>query len=158
MHAAALRAREHQVVFCGLEVLRLIGERRESCQDVDEEDVQVIFDFMRNVTHRCLANTEEFFRAAAMEQYLLNHHRATSLFENLSRASSPDEFALLSQTYTTLVAELIFEDRRCLSKLDCDPVTLSQFFEWEREIDHIAHQHGQTLHRLEMKYTTPHCI
>ena len=59
MQAAALRAREHQVVFCGLEVLRLIGERMENRSDVDREDVQVILTFMREVAHRCLDNTED---------------------------------------------------------------------------------------------------
>ena len=57
-----------------------------------------------------------------------------------------------------LLAHSIFEDRRCLSALDCDPVTLSQFYEWEREIADLARQHGQRLHQLEMKYTSPHCI
>ena len=158
MQAAALRAREHQVVFCGLEVLRLIGERMENRSDVDREDVQVILTFMREVAHRCLDNTEEFLRAAAMEQKLVDHRRARSLFDEMSRTSAAEEFAALCQVYTTLVAELIFEDRRCLSRLDCDPVTLSQFYEWEREIDELARQHGNTLHRLEMKYTSPHCI
>jgi hypothetical protein len=35
---------------------------------------------------------------------------------------------------------------------------LGQFYEWERETDALARPHGQTLHRLEMKYTIPHCI
>jgi hypothetical protein len=158
MQAAASRAREHQVVFCGLEVLRLIGERMESRSDVDDEDVRLVLTFMREVAHRCLDNTEEFLQAASMEEKLLRHERARSLFDQMSRTSAVEEFAALCQTYTTLVAELIFEDRRCLSRLECDPVTLSQFYEWEREIDELAHQQRQTLHRLETKYTNPHCI
>jgi hypothetical protein len=158
MRSAAQRAREHQVVFCGLEVLRLIGERIENRTDVDGEDVQLVLTFMRDVTHRCLDNTEEFLQAASMEQKLLGHRRARSLFDEMSRTGAGEDFAAHCRTYTTLVAELSFEDRRCLSSLDWDPVTLSQFYEWEREIDELAHQHGQTLHRLEMKYTSPHCI
>jgi hypothetical protein len=37
-------------------------------------------------------------------------------------------------------------------------VMLGQFYEWERETDALARPHGQVLHRLEMKYTNPHCI
>ena len=158
MQSATQRAREHQVVFCGLEVLRLIGERIENRTDVDGEDVQLVLTFMRDVTHRCLDNTEEFLQAASMEQKLLSHRRVRSLFDEMSRSCAGEDFAEHCRLYTTLVAELIFEDRRCLSGLDWDPVTLSQFYEWEREIDELAHQHGQTLHRLEMKYTSPHCI
>src|SRR5205085_2401663 len=109
--------------------------------------------FMRDIAHRCLDNTEEFLRAASMEQKLVNHRRARSLFDEMSCASAAEDFAAICHVYTALVAELIFEDRRCLSGLDCDPVTLSQFYEWEREIDELARQHGHTLHRLEMKYT-----
>jgi hypothetical protein len=158
MQSAAARVREHQVVFCGLEVLRLIGERIENRTDVDGEDVQIVLTFMRDVAHRCLDNTEEFLRAASLEQKLLSHRRARSLFDEMSRTSFGENFAGNCRTYTALVAELIFDDRRCLSRLDWDPVTLGQFYEWEREIDELAHQHGQTLHRLEMKYTSPHCI
>jgi len=54
MQAAASRVRDHQVVFCGLEVLRLMGERVEDSCDVDGDDVEVVLTFMRNVAHRCL--------------------------------------------------------------------------------------------------------
>ena len=157
MQATASRAREHQVVFCGLEVLRLIGERMENRHDVDGQDVQVVLVFMRDIAHRCLENTEEILRFASLDQSIANHHRARSLFEELSRAEG-EAFAEACRLYTDLLANSIFEDRRCLSTLGCDPVTLSQFYEWEREIDDLARQHGQLIHRLEMKYTSPHCI
>ena len=157
MRVTTSRAREHQVVFCGLEVLRLMGERIEGSADIDGEDLQLVLSFMRDVAHRCIGNTEEFLQAASMEQRLLNHRRVRSLFDEMS-GTSGENFAVVCRSYTTLVAELIFEDRKCLAGLDWDPVTLGQFYEWEREIDELAHQHGETLHRLEMKYTSPHCI
>jgi len=158
MQPAKSRAREHQVVFCGLEVLRLIGERMESRNDVDGQDLQVVLAFMRDVAHRCLDNTEEILRFACMDQRIANHEKARSLFEQLSRASAAEEFAVSCRLYTDLLAHTISEDRRCLATLGCDPVTLSQFYEWERETDDLARQHGQTMHRLEMKYTNPQCI
>ena len=157
MQAAASRVKEHQVVFCGLEVLRLIGERMENSHDVDGQDLQLVLGFMRDVAHRCLDNTEEILRFAAMEQNVARHRQAKSLFEELI-ASEGLLFASTCRRYTDLLAHSIFEDRRCLSTLDCDALTLSQFYEWEREIADLARQHGQTLHQLEMKYTSPHCI
>jgi hypothetical protein len=154
---AVLRVKEHQVVFCGLEVLRLIGERIEDQTDVDGRDLQLILTFMRDVAHRCLENTEEILRFASMEQNVARHRQAKSLFEELTQAEGL-EFASTCRRYTDLLAHSIFEDRRCLSTLDCDALILSQFYEWEREIADIARQHGQTLHQLEMKYTSPHCI
>ena len=157
MPATPSRAREHQVVFCGLEVLRLIGERMEKRDDVDTQDLLLVLQFMRDVAHRCLENTEDILRFAAMDVSLANHQRARTLFEQLSGASV-DDFASLCRAYTNILAATIFEDRRCLSLLDCDLTTLSQFYEWEREVDELARTHGQTLHRLEVKYTSPHCI
>jgi len=157
MPATPSRAREHQVVFCGLEVLRLIGERMEKRDEVDRQDLQLVLQFMRDVAHRCLENTEDILRFAAMDVSLANHQRARTLFEQLSGASV-DDFASLCRAYTNILAASIFEDRRCLSLLDCDLTTLSQFYEWEREVDELARTHGQTLHRLEVKYTSPHCI
>ena len=157
MQVSASRAREHQVVFCGLEVLRLIGERMENRHDVDGTDIQVVLSFMRDVAHRCLDNTEDILRLASLEQNVAKHRQARSLFEELNRAEG-EAFAAACRLYTDLLASSIFEDRRCLSTLDCDPVTLSQFYEWEREIADLARDHGQTLHRLEMKYTSPACI
>jgi hypothetical protein len=69
-----------------------------------------------------------------------------------------EEFASLCRLYVNLVATSIFEDRRCLSTLGCDLTTLGQFYEWEREVDELARPHGEVLHRLETKYTIPHCI
>jgi uncharacterized protein YdiU (UPF0061 family) len=157
MQTAVSRTREHQLVFCGLEVLRLIGERMESRDDVDGEDVELVLTFMRDVAHRCLDNTEEILQIASMEQNVAKHQQARLLLEELSRIDGP-AFASTCRSYTDLLANSIFEDRRCLSMLDCDPVMLSQFYEWEREIADMARQHGQILHRLEMKYTNPHCI
>ena len=157
MQSTAARAREHQVVYCGLEVLRLIGERIESSDHVDQEDLLVILAFMRDVAHRCLENTEEIFRLASMDQRLAVHTRARLLFDQLSRADGLD-FAAACRQYTDILSQSIPEDRRCLATLDCDPVTLGQFYEWEHETDALARRHGQTLHRLEMKYTNPHCI
>jgi len=157
MQAAVSRAKEHQVVFCGLEVLRLIGERMEDRNDVDGRDLQLVLSFMRDVAHRCLDNTEDLLRLAALEDNVAKHRQAISLFEELKQAEG-SAFALACRRYTDLLAHSIFEDRRCLSRIDCDPVTLSQFYEWEREIADLARQHGHTLHQLELKYTSPHCI
>jgi hypothetical protein len=92
-----------------------------------------------------------------MEENVARHRQARSLFDELTRTDGA-AFASACRRYTDLLASSIFEDRRCLSTLDCDPVTLSQFYEWEREISDLARPHGQTLHKLEMKYTSPHCI
>jgi hypothetical protein len=161
MRSTASRAREHQVVFCGLEVLRLIGERMESRDDVDGEDLKIVLGFMRDVAHRCLDNTEELLRAAALEQSIINHGRARSLFDELIQAagtSGSEQFALICRQYTTLVADVIYDDRRCVASLSGDYDTLGQFYEWEREIAEIERRHAQALHHLELKYTSPHCI
>jgi hypothetical protein len=161
MRATAARAREHQIVFCGLEVLRLMGERMENSSDVDPADIAFVLDFMSRVAHRCLDNTEEILRFASLDGNLSNHERARSLFEQLhtaARAPAQEEFARLCRHYTNLLASSIFEDRLRLSSLDCDLTTLSQFYEWERDVDELARAHGQALHRLEAKYTSPHCI
>jgi hypothetical protein len=157
MRAAVSRAREHQVVLCGLEVLRLIGDRMEDRSEIDRQDLVVVLNFMREVAHRCLENTEEILRFASMEQHIARHNRAKSLFEELVQADA-STFAPTCHLYTDLLAHSIFDDRRCLSTLDCDAVTLSQFYEWEHEITELAREHGQALHRLEIKYTAPHCI
>jgi len=155
---ASGRVREHQVVLCGLEVLRLIAERIENRNDVDGRDVQLVLGFMREVAHRCLDNTEDILRLACLEQNVVNHRRARTVFETLSRDADAAEFSSACRLYTDLLAHAIFEDRRCLSKLDCDPQLLSRFYEGERETYELARQYGRTLHHLEMKYTNPHCI
>jgi hypothetical protein len=158
---ATARAREHQVVFCGLEVLRLINERMENQTDIDRQDLKVVMNFMRTVAHRCLDNTEDILRAAGMEASLANHARARSMFNQLDGAGDDfrnDEFTALCRTYVDLLATAIFEDRRCLATLGCDVTILGQFYEWECEVDELARPHGELLHRLETKYTSPHCI
>jgi hypothetical protein len=157
MQATAARAREHQVVFCGLEVLRLMGERIEGRDEVDRDDLTIVLTFMRDVVHRCLDNTEDILRFALMEERLRNHRRARSLFDELSQ-SEGTRFAAVCRLYTDSLLQSIVDDRRCLAALDCDPEALGQFYEWESETDALARRHGQTLHQLEMKYTNPHCI
>jgi hypothetical protein len=158
VHAAKSHCREHQVVFSGLEVLRLMGERMQGRSDVDREDVDVVLRFMQEVTHRCLENTEHILRTASLDKNLANLLRARNAFEELNGASGTDQFALACRLYAELVADSIFDDRRCVSSLDCDAATLAQFYEWEREIDELAREYCQTIHRLETKYMTPHCI
>src|ERR1051326_394480 len=158
---ATASAREHQVVFCGLEVLRLIGERLEKQNDVDRKDLDVVLRFMRDVGHRCLDNTEDILRAAGVEASLATHGRARSIFKQLDTAETAlatEEFSSLCRAYVDLLATAIFEDRRCLATLGCEMTALEQFYEWEREVDDLARQHSELLHRLETKYTTPHCI
>jgi len=158
---ATARAREHQVVFCGLEVLRLMGERLENRNEVDVQDLDIVLIFMRDVAHRCLDNTEEILRFAAMDGSLSNHVRARSVLDQLTSGVNDfatEGFASLCRLYVNLLATSIFEDRRCLSTLGCDLTTLGQFYEWEREVDELARPHGEVLHRLETKYTIPHCI
>ena len=158
---ATARAREHQVVFCGLEVLRLISDRLESRNDIDRQDLDAVLGFMRTVALRCLDNTEEILRFAGMDASLANHMRARSIFNRLDSAVNnveSEEFRLLCVAYVNVLATAIFEDRRCLATLGCDVTTLGQFYEWEREVDELARPHGELLHRLETKYTSPHCI
>jgi hypothetical protein len=158
---ATARAREHQLVFCGLEVLRLIGERLENRNEVDRQDLDTVLTFMREVAHRCLDNTEDILRFAAMDASLANHARTHSIFMQINSTAmdiAPEQFAALCRLYIDLLARSIFEDRRCLSTMDCDPTTLGQFYEWEREVDELARPHGEILHQLETKYTEPHCI
>ena len=76
---------------------------------------------------------------------------------NCHNAEGP-AFAAACRTYSELLAQSIIEDRRSLAALDCDPLVLGQFYEWESETDALARPHAQVLHRLEMKYTSPHCI
>jgi hemerythrin-like domain-containing protein len=158
---ATARAREHQVVFCGLEVLRLISERLDNRNDVDRQDLDIVLTFMRDVAHRCLDNTGDILHFAAMEGRLANHSKARSVLDELNARRNDfttEEFSALCRLYVDLVAASIFEDRRCLSTLDCDMTSLAQFYEWEREIDELARSHAELIHRLETKYTTPHCI
>lgn len=158
---ATARAREHQVVFCGLEVLRLIGERLENQTEVDRKDLDTILAFMGDVAHRCLDNTEDILRFAAMEASIANHTRARSVWSQLHSSAddfATENFAALCRLYVDLLATSIYEDRRCLPALGCDLTTLGQFYEWELEVDELARPHGELLHRLETKYTTPHCI
>jgi hypothetical protein len=158
---AIARAREHQVVFCGLEVLRLIGERVETRSDVDRSDLNLVLTFMRTVGHRCLDNTEDILRVAGLDTSVANHVRARSIFERLDTPENDfatDEFSSLCRAYVDLLATAIFEDRRCLATLDCEMTILGQFYEWEREVDELARLHSDVLHRLESKYTIPHCI
>src|SRR5262245_44542324 len=126
MQAAATRIKEHQIVFCGLEVLRLIGERIGDRNEVDREDLEMVFDFMRDVAHRCLDNTDEILRSASLDQNIAKHSEAKLLFDELTRSDSV-AFPSLCRRYTDLLAQSIFEDRRCLSTLGCDAMTLSQF-------------------------------
>jgi len=158
MQPNAARSREHQVIFCGLEVLRLIGERIESSSDVDQQDVDVVLGFLHDVAHKCLENTEHILRSASLERNVANHQLTRTAFDELSCSWATDQFPSACRAYSELLANSIFDDRRCVSKLDCDPLALSQFYEWEREIDEISRQYRQTLHRLEIKYTHPHCI
>ena len=158
---AIARAKEHQVVFCGLEVLRLIGERLESQNEVDRQDIETVLSFMREIAHRCLDNTEDILHFAAKDEKIANHARARSVFgqlDNMVNDSACEEFASLCSLYVSLLATSIFEDRLCLSTLDCDPTALEQFYQWEHEVDELERAHGEILHRLETKYTSPHCI
>src|SRR5215813_988114 len=102
MQAVASRVREHQVVFCGLEVLRLMGERMENQHDVDGEDLYLILNFMRDVVHRCLDNTKEILRFACLNQNVAKHKQALSLFEELNQTEN-QTFASTCQHYTDLL-------------------------------------------------------
>src|SRR5215831_5718920 len=114
MQAAAARTKEHQVVYCGLEVLRLIGERIESRDEVDREDLLVVLEFMRGVAHRCLDNTEDILRFASMDQNLASHRRVRILFEELSHSDGAD-FVTACRLYTDTLSQSILHDRRCLA-------------------------------------------
>src|SRR5262245_32457994 len=112
MHAGASVSRDHQIILCGLEVLRLIGERVENNHDVDGEDIQVVLGFMRDVTHRCLDTTEQLLRrtqeTSRAETALTNHGQARTLFAELMQAASTApaaEFAALTRLYTGVLGD-----------------------------------------------------
>src|SRR5262245_58879013 len=99
---ATARAREHQVVFCGLEVLRLMGERLENRNEIDVQDLRIVLIFLRDVAHRCLDNTEEILRFAAKDGSLANHVRARSVLDQLTGGVNDfatEEFASLCRLY-----------------------------------------------------------
>src|SRR5689334_5865294 len=104
---ATARAREHQVVFCGLEVLRLISERLESRNEIDRQDVDAVLTFMRTVAHRCLDNTEDILRFAGMDASLANHMRARSILNQIDPAANnagSEELSSLCRAYVDLMA------------------------------------------------------
>ena len=177
MSATVALVRDHQIILSGLEVLRLMGERMEVRQDVDREDIHVVLGFMRDVAHRCVDNTEGLIgpilasNAGASRQVLEttldNHRQVRTLFEQLTQAVESDaagEFVSLSVSYTTLLADLICEERRILPPLlgSASGATsienIQQFEANEREIREVSRRHGLILRRLETKYTSPHCI
>src|SRR6266850_3028171 len=132
MPATAPVFEARQVILRGLEVLRLMGDRVENRHDIDGEDLQVVLGFMDEVAHHCLA-------AGRLDQ-------AQSLFLQLRRASRldpADEFVVVSRLYTSLLADIFHGD--CLEQIELD-------------IREAARRHAHLFHRLESKYTSPHCI
>jgi len=182
MRATATLARDHQTILCGLEVLRLIGERLEVSHEVDAQDIQAVLRFMDQVAHRCLDNTEELLRpareksvsgetASVFDAALANHQQVRGLFLELTRTADPlepamsNEFAKLSKLYTTLLANVILKERHVLLSVvgsafntDGDREHLGRFEQLETEVAEISRHHRQSLHHLETKYTNPHCI
>jgi len=109
-----------------------MGDRVENRHDIDGEDLQVVLGFMDEVAHRCLA-------AGRLD-------KAQSLFLQLRRASRldpADEFVVVSRLYTSLLADIFHGD--CLEQI-------------ELGIREAARRHAHLFHRLESKYTSPHCI
>ena len=172
-------SREHQIILCGLEILRLMRERMENRHDVDLQDVAAILDFMRDVAHPCLENTEKLLRPALARRTSTNegvwidsalccHDQLRSLFtemEVVAGSATIEAFFSASGTYTSELEKVIVQEGRLLPKIihavfdgDADGSILNGFEETEREISDIARRHGPALHRLELKYAIPHCI
>jgi hemerythrin-like domain-containing protein len=172
-------SREHQIILCGLEILRLMRERMESRHDVDLQDVAAILDFMREVAHRCLDNTERLLRPALsrptsadqsawIDSALCCHDQLRTLFAEMEGVASPgtiEAFLSASGSYTSELEKAIVQEGRLLPKIihavfdgEGDGSILNGFEETEREICDIARRHGPALHRLELKYAIPHCI
>src|SRR5262245_17203279 len=117
MPAMGSRGRDHQIAFSGLEVLPLIGDWLDSRIDVDGDDIDAVLGCRREVAHACLDSTEELLGTHWPEEIVMNHRRARALLEDLSGAlaGTRDECGALCHAYTTLVCELILEERRSLS-------------------------------------------
>jgi hypothetical protein len=151
MQAKSSGAGEHQLVFCGLEVLRLIGERAETRDEIDQEDLRLVLQFMTDVAHPCLAIPEEWLGPVE------SHQHVVALFDKLSKVAADgayDQMGSLCRDYSALVAGLICQERNAVQ----GSFDVPKFYDREREVHRIAQRHSRMLHRLESKYTSPHCI
>ena len=173
-------SRDHLVSLHALEVLRLIADRVERHEAVDIEDVRFVFRFLNEVAHGCLDNTEQLLlrpalaKAAAADHSghlgatLVNHKHVRRLFGELVGkvdTTVTEEFVILSRAYTGLLTDLLFDEERFLPDLVRSVFTetenrqkLEEFELSGRGIGEFARQHGQTIHRLQLKYISPHCI
>jgi len=180
MRGGAPFSREHQAILQSLEVLRLISDRLQRQEFVDTVDLQLVLKFLRDVGQRCLENTEQLLlrpilaRAGAnaavsplnatIQRHLLVH----SLFDQMTQALSSatvGEFGLLSEHYTQLLTDLIFEEDHVLAPLLASLLAdnagiedLQRFEESEREVSRLALEQMLAIRRLEAKYVNPHCI
>lgn len=179
MPASISMSHDRQIIFCGLEILRLMREQIENRQEIDRKDIQAVLDFMRDVAHPCLDNAETLLRPArtetdaaeqsqAIDAALSRHADVRALFVEMTRAADPsaaEEFAAISSRYSDYLAGLLAEERRLLPKLvrsfasgKKDGDILDRFMRTEREIRSVSRRHDRLLHQLEVKYTAPHCI
>jgi hypothetical protein len=131
MAGASPHSRSHQVTLQALEVLRLIGDRMEQKNAVDMDDVRFLIQYLHHVADPCLMGS-----APA-------HMRARTLFTELDRQldAPSDEFVRLSRVYTNLLADLIL-----LDGLDV------------QDDSSVIDGNCVKVHRLELKYISPHCI
>jgi hypothetical protein len=130
MHATAPVFQTRQVLLRGLEVLRLIADRLESRQDVANDDLRIVLDFMCGVAHPCL-------HEARLQI-------AETLFAELNRGEADIVgFVTASRSYTTLLSDFFLT---------------ASFEDGKPELREAARRHAPLLHQLETKYTIPHCI
>jgi hemerythrin-like domain-containing protein len=174
------RSSDHQISLHALEVLRLIGDRMERRESIDIEDVRFVFQCLNEVAHHCLDSTEELLLRPALAKpaaathsdhlgaTLINHRQVRTLFGEMVgkvESTNAEEFISLCRAYTGLLTDLIFDENRFLPDLvrsvftdSEDRQRLEEFEMSGRGIGELARRHGGTLHRLQLKYVSPHCI
>ena len=133
-----------------------------------------------DVAHRCLDNTERSLLTHFIDlesgigyqgrvgSTLARHQRAHTLLaemENCFRGGRQDEFVSTSRRYTLVMADLIFHETEFLPALLAPHTQDRGFQQMMEEFDRVdtdlaaaARKASQTMHRLESKYVSPHCI
>jgi hypothetical protein len=164
MSATASMVRDHQTIFRGLEILRLMSERMEERDEVDRDDIRIVLGFMQDITQRCLDNTQELLRQTSkpeiLEAFLPHHGQAKELLAQMSGMAEPaaHHFAPVSRSYMTVIGKIFREPRFFPSLVQCDPPTRARFQKMGQELRDMAKPQNQMLRRLEAKYISAYCI
>lgn len=93
MQTTTRLARDRHLILHALEVLRLIGDCMERKHDVDNGDVELVFGFMRDVAHPCVAADQQAQIEVLFNQMTLAHTNAAC-----------DQFVSSSQLYIRMLA------------------------------------------------------